>query len=182
MLGLFTRKKHYREDAISAFSMLQAHARNPLFYKEFKVPDTTEGRFDLLTLHLFMIIECMKGDGQAGADFSQALFDVAFESIDQGYREIGIGDMGVPKRMKKHMLAFNGRLHAYSKAYEARDIAAFADALDRNIYDKVHFEEGCTITQRLSQYSFDILAHLKTMQGRDIIKGQFQLINPERYL
>lgn len=178
MLGLFTRKKLYREEAIHVFEHLQRHARNPLFYSELKVPDTTEGRFDILTLHIFMMIERMKKE-PAGPAFSQALFDIAFESIDQGYREIGVGDMGVPKRMKKLMMAFNGRLHAYMEAYSKGDRAGFADALDRNIYDRVHFAEGENIPELMTDYSFGILDHLHSIEARNIIEGRFELSAPK---
>lgn len=180
MLGLFTRKKPYREDAIRVFSVLQQQSRNPCFYEALRVPDTTEGRFDLLTLHIFMIIERMKSES-IGKAFSQALFDVTFESIDQGYREIGVGDMGVPKRMKKLMLAFNGRLHAYSEAYEKRDKSAFMEAIDRNIYDTVQIEYSQDISGRMTDYAFSCLEYLQSLDVQSIMIGNITFNNPERF-
>lgn len=179
MLGLFKRKKPYREEAIRVLTILQQQSRNPFFYNSLHVPDTTEGRFDLLTLHIFMMIERMKHE-PAGKAFSQALFDVAFESIDQGYREIGVGDMGIPKRMKKLMLAFNGRLHAYSSAYEKKDRSAFTEAIDRNIYDRVHFKSNESATAQMSDYAFSCLEYLQSLDTHSIMSANITFKNPER--
>jgi cytochrome b pre-mRNA-processing protein 3 len=132
MFALFKKKKDYRDPAGRIYAQLMAHIREPAFYTEAGVPDQFIGRFDLLLLHVFMIIHRLNALGPEGKDLSQALFDATFANMDQGLREIGIGDMGVPKRMKKMMRAFNGRMHAYEEAL-ASD-ALFGQALRRNLY------------------------------------------------
>lgn len=133
MFGLFKRKKPYEQQAWSVFETVQDQSRKSEFYADLNVPDTTEGRFDLLILHMFLVIERLKNE-QGGVEFSQNLFDVAFQSIDQGFREIGIGDMGVPKRMRKLMLGFNGRVHIYDEALSEGDTGKLTHALERNVY------------------------------------------------
>ncbi|MFN3701705.1 MAG: ubiquinol-cytochrome C chaperone family protein [Alphaproteobacteria bacterium] len=178
MFGLFKKKPKFESEAQHVFERLQSHSRAPVFYEDFKIPDTLEGRFDSLTLHLFLIIHRMKAT-EAGREFSQTLFDCAFSVIDQGYRQVGISDMGVPKRMKKLMLAFNGRLHAYDEAFEQADKQAFAAALDKNIYNIVALEHDSRELQGLCDYAFAVMAYLGGVSDQDIINGVFELPLPK---
>jgi len=179
MFGLFKKKKPYEQESFDLFLNAQDASRNPYFYEELAVPDTTEGRFDLLVVHLFLIIQRVKGE-QGGGALSQALFDSVFFNIDEGYREIGVGDMGVPKRIKKLMLAFNGRMHAYEKAIEAGD-AELEAALDRNLYHEVHFKEADTgILGVMSAYIVQNMAHLQSQSITDIMSGIVTFTPPEK--
>ncbi|MGB0719898.1 MAG: ubiquinol-cytochrome C chaperone family protein [Bdellovibrionales bacterium] len=131
MFGLLKRKNPYEQAARDLYLCVMAQSRAPVFYEDFGVPDTFDGRFDVLSLHLFMVMEALRAHGAAGADLSQALFDVCFADMDQTLREMGIGDMGIPKHMRKMMTAFNGRMHAYQTGLEQGDLRA---ALARNVY------------------------------------------------
>ena len=115
-------------------------SRQPDFYTVLGVPDTIDGRFDLLLLHEFMIIHRLLDDPARGAEgqvFAQDLFDMSFADMDQSLRSAGIGDMGVPKHIKRMMLAYNGRMHAYEEALKARGKKALEEALVRNLYGTV---------------------------------------------
>ena len=129
MLGLLKKKKPYEDEARAVYGAALAHIRKPVFYERYGVPDSFDGRFDLLLVHLFMIMEA---GGEA--EFNQALFDASFADMDQSLREMGIGDMGVPKHMRKMMKAFNGRMHAYRDALADGDLEG---ALRRNVYGTV---------------------------------------------
>jgi cytochrome b pre-mRNA-processing protein 3 len=178
MFGLFKKKKPYEQESFDLFLIAQDAARNAYFYEELAVPDTTEGRFDLLLVHLFLVIERVRGE-EGGAALSQALFDSVFFNIDEGYREIGVGDMGVPKRIKKLMLAFNGRMHAYEKAI-AEGRAALEDVLDRNLYHEVYFNDGVThALTAMSGYMIENTQHLQSQPIADIMSGQINFIPPE---
>lgn len=179
MFGLFKKKKPYEQESFDLFLSAQEAARNPYFYEELAVPDTTEGRFDLLLVHLFLVIHRVN-DEENGRALSQALFDTVFFNIDEGYREIGVGDMGVPKRIKKLMLAFNGRMHAYEKAIE-KDRAELEAVLDRNLYHVVHFEEeGSAILNAMSTYIIQNIQHLQSQDITDIMTGKIDFITPEK--
>lgn len=179
MFGLFKTKKPYEQESFDLFLNAQEAARDPYFYEELAVPDTTEGRFDLLLVHLFLIIHRVK-DEEGGRALSQALFDTVFFNIDKGYREIGVGDMGVPKRIKKLMLAFNGRMHAYEKAMAAgRDV--LEAALDRNLYHEVHFKDGDTsILNTMSAYMSHNAQHLQSQAITDIMGGKIDFTAPTK--
>lgn len=130
MLGLLKKKNPYAQNARDVYAQLLVHVRDLAFYERFAVPDSFDGRFDLLVVHAFMVIESCDD-----AAFGQALFDAVFADMDQTLREMGVGDVGVPKHMRKMMKAFNGRMHAYSDALEGGDIEG---ALVRNLYGTVN--------------------------------------------
>lgn len=93
-----------------------------------------DGRFDLLCLHVFLLIERLEQFGQAGHKVGQAVFDRMFSNVALTLREIGIGDLGVPKHMNKMMKAFNGRVHAYHEAIASGETAALQLAVSRNVF------------------------------------------------
>jgi cytochrome b pre-mRNA-processing protein 3 len=109
------------------FAGLTARAREPLFFLELGVPDTIDGRFDLLTLHAWLVLERLAAE----RDLSQALTDTIFVQFDESLRQLGVGDIGIGHRVKKMADAFYGRLKAYR---EAKDESELAAAIQRNIY------------------------------------------------
>ena len=97
------------------YGMIVTQAREPAFYRELGVADTVNGRFDLLLLHLWMVLRRFRSaDGTA--EVSQALFDHFCADMDANLREMGVGDLAVPKRMQAFGEAFYGRGAAYDAA------------------------------------------------------------------
>ncbi len=116
-------------DSIAALS------RERVLFTDFGVADTFEGRFELLALHLALVLRRLSQLPAPAADMAQELTDLAFHRLDQGLREIGIGDMGVPKRMKTLAKAFYGRAAAYDAALACGDRASLVGSLRRNVLD-----------------------------------------------
>jgi len=131
------------------YGAIVAHARSVTFYADYRVPDTVEGRFDLIVLHLVLVLnrlgrrsEASRGHGQAllgqallgQALLGQELFDAFCRDLDANLREMGVGDLAVPKRMQAFAEAFYGRQAAYLAALEAADQRVFEKALARNIF------------------------------------------------
>ena len=108
-------------------------ARQPGFYTGCGVPDTPTGRFDLIVLHGFLLLERLKREPD-GRPLAQAFCDAVVEDIDRNLREMGIGDLSVGKKVKKLMEGFYGRLGAYETALEQPGDEALESALTRNIY------------------------------------------------
>lgn len=132
ILPLFRRNRP--PDTISSlYGMIVAQARSPVFYREYGVPDTIGGRFDLLLLHLALVVERLMREEGAKA-FGQGLFDRFCADMDDNLREMGIGDLAVPKHMKRVGEAFYGRSQAYQEALLAADDATLIEALGRNVY------------------------------------------------
>jgi cytochrome b pre-mRNA-processing protein 3 len=94
-------------------------ARQPLFYTDFGVSDTVEGRFELYSLHVILLLHRLKGEGAQAAETAQALFDIFISQLDHALREIGVGDLSVAKKMRKLGEAFYGRAKAYDAALDA---------------------------------------------------------------
>ncbi len=132
-------------DAI--YGMIVTQAREPSFYRAFGVSDTVNGRFDLLLLHLWMVLRRFRS-AQGAANFSQALFDRFCEDMDANLREMGVGDLTVPKRMQAFGEAFYGRAAAYDAAVAAGD-EALAQALCKNVLNG----EGMENARRLATYA-----------------------------
>lgn len=111
-----------------------AQARQPGFYRDFAVPDTLDGRFDMIVLHVFLLVNRLSGKGEAAARQAQALFDLLFADMDQSLREMGVGDLSVGKKIKTMAAAFYGRSAAYRDALKSGDKDALRAALSRNIF------------------------------------------------
>lgn len=105
-----------------------SQARNPFFYTDLHVPDTIDGRFDMVVLHLFIALRALKGE----TAFGEAITDAFFADMDRNLREMGVGDPSVGKRIRKMVDALYGRIAAYEAAWESDE--ALRDALMRNIY------------------------------------------------
>lgn len=132
MFPLFRRSQ--RRATISIlYGTIVAQARLPSFYRDFGVADTLSGRFELILLHLALVLERIAQDPGL-RDLGQALFDHFCRDMDDNLREIGVGDLAVPKQMQRVGEAFYGRATAYSEAMRAGESDALADALNRNIY------------------------------------------------
>jgi cytochrome b pre-mRNA-processing protein 3 len=112
---------------------LVAQIRQPVFYLGFDVPDTFEGRFDLLVLHAGLVLRRLRELGPEGQHLAQTLVDLMFTRFDVAMRELGVSDVAVPKRMKRLAEAFKGRTAAYDDAFARRDPAALAAAVTRNV-------------------------------------------------
>jgi len=92
------RRTLYEDPARDLFERIAAQSREPSFYGACGLPDSVDGRFDLLVLHVFLVMHRLKQDHVRTAELSQALFDVLFENMDESLRVLGAGDMGVGRR------------------------------------------------------------------------------------
>lgn len=134
LLALFRRKPHERA-GFELYGAAVAAARDPWFFDALGVPDRLDGRFDLIGLHVALIIRRVRTDPDPrGAALAQAVFDAMFADMDINLREMGVSDLTVGKRVKRMWEAFHGRAQAYEAALDAGDPDAMADALQRNVW------------------------------------------------
>ena len=134
ILSLF-RKNTATEPVYAVYSAIVAQSRQPRFYAEWQVPDTVTGRFDMISLHLALLFRRLRAETGEQKDFSQAVFDLFFKDMDRSLREMGVGDLGVPKRIQKMGNIFFGLLAAMSEAMDRDDAEALQAELSRNIFD-----------------------------------------------
>lgn len=125
------RRNRHRDAAARAYAGVVAQARQPVFFAACGVPDTLDGRFELVCLHAFLYLRRLKGEAGA-AQVSQEFFDTMFADFDRSLREIGTGDLSVGRQVNRMAEAFYGRIHAYEDGL-AND-TALTDALARNLY------------------------------------------------
>ncbi len=134
ILSLF-RKNPPREPVFAVYRAIVAQSRQPRFYADWGVPDTVTGRFDMISLHLALLFRRLAPEGQTARDFSQAVFDLFFKDMDRSLREMGAGDLAVPKKIQKMGGLFYGLLSAVGDALDRNDSAALVAVLRRNVYD-----------------------------------------------
>jgi cytochrome b pre-mRNA-processing protein 3 len=166
---------HFRKPRIAPpgtiegiYGMIVTRAREPLFYRDLGVPDTVNGRFDLLLMHLWMVLRRLKSVG-SGTALSQALFDHFCADMDDNLREMGVGDQAVPKRMRAFGEAFYGRTAAYDMALtEGRE--AFAQALCKNVLDGERIEKA----RELAAYAEAAMADLAQLDDATLLRGAWR--------
>ena len=142
MFKFFRGKSAYDDTAMALYSAAVAQARLPVFYQRLGVGDTPDGRFDMVMLHVYLLIRRLKDEGREGKDLAQALFDLMFADMDMNLREMGAGDIGVAHRIKDMAKAFYGRIAAYDSGLAAASDDELAAALRRNLYRKTDPAEG----------------------------------------
>jgi cytochrome b pre-mRNA-processing protein 3 len=157
------------------YGAIVAQARVPGFYANYSVPDTVEGRFDMIVLHLFLFLRRIEGQTVAMSGLGQALFDRFCSDLDANLREMGVGDLTVPRKMQKFAEAYFGRSAAYERALAANDHNAGGLALARNIFAQ---DFATPSARRLSQYMFAAAAMLAASSDDAIGHGKFAFPNP----
>lgn len=134
LFGLFRRKPHERQ-GFELYGAAVRAARHPVFFTALGVPDTLDGRFDLVGAHVALLIRRLRRDpDKHGPALAQAVFDAMFADMDFNLREMGVGDMSIAKRVKNMWEAFHGRAQAYEGPLDAADKTALAAALARNVW------------------------------------------------
>ena len=133
ILNLFRRTP--REDTIAVlYGAIVAQARQPAFYQLYGVPDTANGRLEMIVLHAVVLLSRLEAEGGPARRVGQALFDHFCADMDANLREMGVGDMAVPRKMKAIAEAFYGRKRAYEAAVAAPGPEELVAALARNVH------------------------------------------------
>ena len=127
--------KPRRQAVQRLYEAVLAQARHPSFFGPGRAPDTVDGRFELLALHMALVIRRLQAGGRKGTALAQDLFDAFVRDMDINLRELGAADSRFGKKMRHIVESFYGRAKAYSDALEAGDDAALRDALIRNLFD-----------------------------------------------
>jgi cytochrome b pre-mRNA-processing protein 3 len=175
---LFGRKPPEARIAATLYGAIVAQAREPALYARLGVPDTVSGRFEMLVLHVFLVVRRLRDGGSEGDAIGQAVFDTFCTDMDRSLRELGIGDLGVPRRMRQMGEAFYGRARAYGEAVDAGDEAALAASLCRNVL-KNRGDRQAAIP--LARYTLAAATDLGRVPSLSLIDGlSFPL--PERFM
>ena len=159
------------------YEAIVAAARQPHFYSTWDVPDSPLGRYEMLSLHMFLMLERARGREGPLAAVTQELTDEFFKDMDHSLRELGIGDISVPKRMKKLARMFYGRAEAYRQAVIAGDTVALATALARNIQPQ---QGEWPHAASLAAYVLDASVMLAGQADEALLAGRITFPFPEK--
>jgi cytochrome b pre-mRNA-processing protein 3 len=170
MIGSFIGKSRASERfARDLYATIVAQARQPALYGRFRVPDTIDGRFEMVVLHTVLLFHRLRREGQEGQDLSQRVFNLFVTDMDMSLREMGVGDLGVPKRMKDVGRSFYGRIDAYGKPLADLDQPRLCEALQRNLFPA---EPGTpTLTMELANYVTEASLALNNVPFADLKSG-----------
>lgn len=164
-----TRKTRNRDVVDRLYRQIVAASRQPVFYSEWGVPDTPLGRFEMISLHLFLFLHRLRDGDGALKSVAQDVTDRFFTDVDHSLRELGIGDIGVPKRIKKLARMFYGRADAYGRALEAGDAEALEAALCRNVRPE---EDEWPAAADLSAYVFQADRMMALLDQKALLAGE----------
>ena len=157
------------------FEAAVSQAREPRFYQDWRVPDTIDGRFELLSLHVYLLLRRLKREGEAGGEVGQALVDLMFATMDESLREMGAGDLGVGKRVKQMASAFYGRVAAYESGLSGAS-EVLEEALGRNLFGTV--ESSLDERRGMAAYVQDSARRLEDQKGAAVLGGEVRFAPP----
>jgi cytochrome b pre-mRNA-processing protein 3 len=161
-----------RRKASDLYGAVVALARTPALYADMGVADTPEGRYEALVLNLFLVMERLRAEGEAGAEVSQALVETFVIDMDDNMREMGVGDMSVPKKVKKAAAAFYDRADVYRQAMVQPGDDALAEALAKLVPSA---EDRTLDAAALAAHLRAVAKVLGARGADDVMAGRFQL-------
>jgi cytochrome b pre-mRNA-processing protein 3 len=168
MFGLFGKREDRQAPVATLFARIVEASRQPTLYLVGGIPDSFEGRFESLTLHVFLVLRRLRELPAPAADLAQELVDASFAYLELGFRNGGTSDIAVPKRMKKIGQMFYGRIRAYETALETGQAGELVEALRRNASPDQASGEGATV---LAAYAGRAQAHLAGLDLDAILRN-----------
>jgi cytochrome b pre-mRNA-processing protein 3 len=165
-----------REGSIAPlYGTIVAQARGADFYQNYGVPDTVNGRLELLMLHVVLVLHRLESEPEPIRALGQGLFDHFCRDMDASMREMGVGDLAVPRKMRWIGEAFYGRQAAYRAALAVPDAAALVSALARNVYEG-NAPRGCA--ERLATYVRQAVSRLAGQDGARLARAEIAFPDP----
>ena len=145
-----------------------AAARNPVLFRDWNVADSFDGRFEMVMLHVGLLVRRLTADGPAGKLLGQGVLEEMVAALDDDMRELGVSDLRVPKKVQAAASAFYGRLRVYDEALKSSDLADLTAALSRNVPAG---ELGPVAAERLASYVRATAVSLDTQSGEGLTAG-----------
>ena len=180
MISLPFRRTSPSGNIDALYGMIVAQARSPEFYRGYGVPDTVDGRLDMIVLHLVLVLRQLtkahiSKSHRVLPPLGQRLFDRFCQDMDDNFREMGVGDFAVPKRMQKVGEAFYGRAKVYESALADNHPAALEAAVSRNVFGAPEPTLGA---RRLAAYMKGVAARLAQHDADTLTVAKFEFPDP----
>jgi cytochrome b pre-mRNA-processing protein 3 len=166
-----------REAAELAYGRVVAHARQPGFFADCGVPDTVDGRFELICLHAFLYLHRLKREQKRAAPLGQRFFDTMFGDFDRSLREMGFGDLSVGREVKRMAQAFYGRVAVYEEGLEGDD-SVLRPALARNLFGTA--PPNPALLEAMAGYVRREAARLSRKSTEELLAGRLSFGDPPR--
>lgn len=170
MFGWIRARADRQRQAKLLYGAVVAQARSPSFYSDYGVPDTLQGRYEMIVLVLFQVLERLREAGSAHEELSRVVLESLFTDVDDNMREIGIGDLTVPKKVKRAAAGFYERAVAYRAALAGHDEAALAAHMQQFIDAGANVAGGGR--KRLARFAMAQRRALAATDIRDVIEGR----------
>ena len=164
--------------AREVYSLIVAKARQPHFYVGLGVPDTLDGRFDMIALHAILVTDRLAKGSAEARYLSQKVFDEMFADMDRSLREMGVGDLSVGKKVRRMAEVFYGRAKAYRDALSRGDLPALEQALARNIFPEGPKAQGVSA---LAAYVSAAALMLASLSDAQLAAGEISFPEPESF-
>jgi cytochrome b pre-mRNA-processing protein 3 len=158
------------------YGAIVAQARDPRFYESYRVPDTVLGRFDLIVLHLALVLRRLRSGDAPAYGLAQGVFDAFCRDMDHNLREMGISDQGVPRQMRRVAEAFYGRAQAYDAALVQDGNEALVETLVRNVYAEA--AETGIVAGRIAAYVREVVNDLEAQDFEALTRGVVRFPEP----
>jgi cytochrome b pre-mRNA-processing protein 3 len=173
LLDRLFRPRAARNMGEALYARCVEQSRSPALYSDYAAPDTVEGRFEVYTLHVVLLLDRLRLQGDQAAEISQGLFDTYVKALDHALREMGVGDLSVGRKMRRLGEAFYGRVKSYEAAFAALpETEALQALLGRTIYADMETPP----TDRLCAYVTGQRAALATESLERLLAGQVDWI------
>jgi cytochrome b pre-mRNA-processing protein 3 len=177
MLFRRMRRRPPESTIATLYGAIVAQARNPSFYLGYGVPDTLEGRFDMIVLHEFLFLRRIEREERDLGAIGQAVFDRFCRDLDHNLREMGVSDIAVPRKMRDFAQAYYGRTQVYGHALASDDQEACAAALARNVFSSNDLAGSGAM--RLANYMREAARQLDTAAASAFAQGLLTFPDPE---
>ncbi len=164
--------------AQALYSLVVSQARHPAFYTKFGIADTVDGRFDMIVLHVFLVLRFIvsQRETRENKGLAQSLIDIMFHDMDHNLRAMGVSDLQVGRKVKDMLRAFYGRVSAYETALTAQNDQLLADALQRNVYRNVTTQNANV--KSLVHYVREVAALSTAWSMADLRRGRVSFVRP----
>lgn len=173
MLSWWRAQTRIGRTASKIYGSIVAAARRREFYADYGVPDTKEGRFAMLVVHMFLVLERLRQEGEQGAALSRATTEAFVTDMDDILREIGIGDLSVPRHVKQSTGALYDCVRQYREALGAKGEGALTEALERTL-----LPDSRSVASAVASYVRRAAEVIASAPASSIIEGQFAFPSP----
>ncbi len=177
MISNLFRRSPQSDSIASLYGMIVAQARAPAFYQDYGVPDTVDGRFEMVVLHTVLVLRRLDAEPAPIRRQGQAVFDLFCRDMDATLREMGVGDLGVPREMRRIGEAFYGRKAVYEAALAASHDRSLTAALARNIFGSS--SDRVSGAERIAAYMREAVRDLAAQDCEAFTRGELVFPDPE---